>query len=112
SGPSSGKPVKNLAAMHPPWQASYEPHDAHAPAASGSRSDANNSDSRQTAVKPPTSRTLPARNSGWSTNGHAYTSPIRSIRHTTRPAPHRFNPGSGSPSAERWKNESPVSVLG
>ena len=22
SGPSSGNPVKNLAAMHPPWQAS------------------------------------------------------------------------------------------
>ena len=32
SGPSSGRPVKNLAAMHPPWQASYEPHDPHAPA--------------------------------------------------------------------------------
>src|SRR6476469_2808040 len=98
--------------MQPPWHASYDPHDAHAPAASGSRSERNNSDVRHTDVNPPGSRTLPARNSGWSTNGHAYTSPIGSMRQTTRPAPHRFSPGSGSPSADRWKNESPVSVFG
>src|ERR1700709_2209629 len=33
------------------------------------------------------------------------------MRQTTRPAPQRFSPGSASPNAERWKNESPVSTL-
>ena len=41
SGPSSGRPVKNLAAMQPPWQASKEPHEAQAPALCGSRSEVN-----------------------------------------------------------------------
>ena len=63
SGPSSGSPVKNFAAMHPPRHASNEPHEAQAPALWGSRSDANNADSRHTAGNPPVSRTLPARNS-------------------------------------------------
>ena len=39
SGSESYSPVKNLAAMHPPRQASYEPHDVHAPGLPGSRSD-------------------------------------------------------------------------
>src|SRR6185312_464030 len=38
SGPSRGRPVKNLAAMQPPWQASNDPHEAQAPADDGSRS--------------------------------------------------------------------------
>ena len=44
-------------------------------------------------------------------NGQAYTSPTGSIRQTTRPAPHRFSPGSADPYPLRWKNESPVSTL-
>ncbi len=44
--------MKNLAAMHPPWHASNEPHDAHAPADPGSRSDRNSSDSRHTRGEP------------------------------------------------------------
>ena len=44
-------------------------------------------------------------------NGQAYTSPTGSIRHTTRPAPHRFRPASApAPSPDRWKKESPVST--
>ena len=74
--------------------------------------DVNSADSRQTEGKPPGSRTLPARNWRSMTKGQAYTSPTGSIRQTTRPAPHRFRPSSGSPSAERWKNESPVSTPG
>ena len=71
SGPSSGRPVKNLAAMHPPRQASKEPHDAQAPALCGSRSEVKSADSRQTAGKPPGSRTLPARNWRSMTKGQA-----------------------------------------
>src|SRR6202034_2419338 len=97
SGPSRGSPVKNFAAMQPPRQASYEPHDEHAPALVGSRSDTKRSEVRHTRVNPPGSRTLPAKNSSWITNGHAYTSPTGSIRQTTRPAPHRFRPSRGSP---------------
>ena len=41
SGPSSGSPVKNFAAMHPPLQASHDPHDAHAPPLPGARSSRN-----------------------------------------------------------------------
>ncbi|COW61235.1 Uncharacterised protein [Mycobacterium tuberculosis] len=45
-------------------------------------------------------------------NGHAYTSPTGSIRHTTRPAPHMFKPARAPdwPSGARWKKESPVST--
>ena len=53
SGPSSGSPVKNLAAMQPPRHVSNSPQLAHAPAVCGSRSSANSSDSRQTSAKPP-----------------------------------------------------------
>ena len=112
SGPSSGRPVKNLAAMHPPRQASNEPQEAQAPALWGSRSERKSADSRQTTGKPPEPRTLPARNWRSMTKGQAYTSPTGSMRQTTRPAPQRFNPSSGSPRAERWKKESPVSTPG
>ena len=71
SGPSRGRPVKNLAAMQPPRQASKEPHDAQAPALCGSRSEVNSAESRQTAGKPPASRTLPARNWRSMTKGQA-----------------------------------------
>ena len=55
---------------------------------------------------------FPARKRSWMANGQAYTSPTGSIRHTTRPAPHMFRPANapGSPSPDRWKNESPVST--
>jgi hypothetical protein len=55
--------VKNFAAMHPPWHASYAEHDAHAPPDEGTRSDANSDDSRHTPANPPADRTFPARNS-------------------------------------------------
>ena len=71
SGPSSGSPVKNLAAMQPPRQASNRPHDAQAPPVWGERSSANSAESRHTPVKPPGSRTLPARNASWMANGQA-----------------------------------------
>ena len=64
-----------------------------APPLCGARSSPKSSDSRQTASKPPSRRMLPARNCSWIANGHAYTSPIGSIRHTTRPAPHIPSPG-------------------
>ena len=35
SGPSSGRPVKNFAAMHPPRQASNAEHDVQAPPVCG-----------------------------------------------------------------------------
>ncbi len=82
----------------------------HAPPVCGRRRSANSSESRHTPWKPPGERTLPARKFSWIANGHAYTSPTGSIRHTTRPAPHRFSPGSAPPNADRWKNESPVST--
>ena len=41
------------------------------PRDSGSRSDRKSDDSRHTRANPPASRTLPARNSSCSTNGHA-----------------------------------------
>ena len=71
SGPSRGSPVKNLAAMQPPWQASNWPQLAQAPADWGSRSSVKRSDRFQTSVKPPGSRTLPALNSSWRTKGQA-----------------------------------------
>jgi hypothetical protein len=63
--------VKNLAAMHPPWQASNMPQDAQAPALWGARSSSNRREERQTAANPPGPRTLPALNWSWSTNGQA-----------------------------------------
>src|SRR5215207_9681399 len=71
SGPASGRPVKNFAAMQPPRQASYAPQDAQAPGDCGSRRDANSVEDRQTAVKPPGSRTDPARKASWMAKGQA-----------------------------------------
>ena len=108
SGPSSGRPVKNLAAMQPPRQESYAEQDVHAPPPWGWRSSANSGACCHTVANPPGPRTLPARKLSWMANGQAYTSPTGLIRHTTRPAPHRLRPGSDSPNAARWKKESPV----
>ena len=110
SGPSSGRPVKNFAAMQPPRQASNAEQDWQAPPVCGRRSSANSSESRQTSAKPPGVADVAGQELSWIANGHAYTSPTGSIRQTTRPAPHRFSPGSASPYAARWKNESPVST--
>ena len=72
SGPSSGRPVKNFAAMQPPRQASYDA------AATRTRRRLRLAQRRGTAptratraAKPPASRTLPARNSSWIANGQA-----------------------------------------
>ena len=72
SGPSSGRPVKNLAAMQPPRQESYAEHWVQAPPVCGLRRSANS-----VAVLPHLveaarrSRTLPARNCSWIANGQA-----------------------------------------
>src|ERR1019366_2784098 len=100
SGSDISRPVKNFAAMQPPRHASYEPHDAHAPGLPGSRRDRKSSLFVHTDPKP-ASRTFPARNSSWMTNGQAYTSPTGSMRQTTRPAPQRLSPSRGLPRAER-----------
>ena len=71
SGPSSGSPVKNFAAMQPPRQASYAPQEPQAPADCGSRSEPNSSEVRHTPANPPGERTLPARKFSWIANGHA-----------------------------------------
>src|SRR5690606_14165605 len=69
SGPSSGRPVKNFAAMQPPRQLSKWLQPEQAPADCGSRSSRNNCEFFQTLSKPPSVNTFPARNRSWMANG-------------------------------------------
>ena len=64
-------PVKNFAAMQPPWQALYSEQERHAPPEVSVRSSANSGAERHTWAKPPGARTVPALNASWMANGQA-----------------------------------------
>ena len=112
SGSVISRPVKNFAAMHPPRHASYEPHEAHAPGLPGSRSDANSSLVVHTSANP-ASRTLPARNSLVDDEGAGVdvADGVDQTDHASGAAEVEAR-RAARPSAERWKNESPVSTFG